>query len=33
MFWVLCRSYIAAVKGTLIGWGVLKRTGNVAVNN
>jgi cellulose synthase/poly-beta-1,6-N-acetylglucosamine synthase-like glycosyltransferase/spore germination protein YaaH/peptidoglycan/xylan/chitin deacetylase (PgdA/CDA1 family) len=33
MFWVLCRSYIAAVRGTLIGWGVLKRTGNVAVNN
>jgi cellulose synthase/poly-beta-1,6-N-acetylglucosamine synthase-like glycosyltransferase len=33
MFWVLCRSYLAAVKGTLIGWGVLKRTGNVAVNN
>ena len=33
MFWVLCKSYIAAVKGRLIGWGVLKRTGNVAVNN
>jgi len=33
MFWVLCKSYLAAVKGTLIGWGVLKRTGNVAVNN
>jgi len=33
MFWVLCKSYIAAVRGTLISWGVLKRTGNVAVNN
>jgi len=32
MFWVLCKSYIAAVRGTLISWGVLKRTGNVAVN-
>ena len=29
MFWVLAKSLIAAVKGTLIGWGVLKRTGTV----
>ena len=29
MFWVVFKSVISALKGTLIGWGVLKRTGRV----
>ena len=29
MFWVLICSFIKAIKGELMGWGVLKRTGNV----
>ncbi len=29
MFWVLMKSILAALRGTLIGWGVLKRTGTV----
>ena len=29
MFWVLMKSIMAALRGTLIGWGVLKRTGSV----
>jgi len=27
MYWVLIKSALAAVRGTLVGWGVLKRTG------
>lgn len=29
MFWVVFKSVMSALKGTLIGWGVLKRTGRV----
>lgn len=29
MFWVQLRSIMKAIKGELMGWGVLKRTGNV----
>jgi cellulose synthase/poly-beta-1,6-N-acetylglucosamine synthase-like glycosyltransferase/spore germination protein YaaH/peptidoglycan/xylan/chitin deacetylase (PgdA/CDA1 family) len=28
MYWVLFKSIVAALKGQLVGWGVLKRTGN-----
>jgi cellulose synthase/poly-beta-1,6-N-acetylglucosamine synthase-like glycosyltransferase/spore germination protein YaaH/peptidoglycan/xylan/chitin deacetylase (PgdA/CDA1 family) len=31
MFWVLVKSIIMALKGTLVGWGILKRTGNVRI--
>lgn len=33
LFFVLCKSYIRAIKGELEGWGVLKRTGNVEKQN
>jgi poly-beta-1,6 N-acetyl-D-glucosamine synthase len=33
MFWVLLKSILAALRGTLIGWGVLKRTGTVKLAN
>jgi cellulose synthase/poly-beta-1,6-N-acetylglucosamine synthase-like glycosyltransferase/spore germination protein YaaH/peptidoglycan/xylan/chitin deacetylase (PgdA/CDA1 family) len=33
MFWVLLKSIISALRGTLIGWGVLKRTGTVKLAN
>ena len=29
LFYVLFKSYIKAIKGELVSWGVLKRTGNV----
>ena len=29
MYWVLFKSIIAAARGQLVGWGVLKRTGKV----
>ncbi|MGE5400939.1 MAG: glycosyltransferase [Ignavibacteriales bacterium] len=32
MYWVLVKSFVAAIKGTLVGWGMLKRTGSVQVN-
>jgi peptidoglycan-N-acetylglucosamine deacetylase len=32
MYWILFKSFIAAIRGTLIGWGVLKRTGKVNLN-
>ncbi|MDR3611000.1 MAG: glycosyltransferase, partial [Ignavibacteriaceae bacterium] len=31
MYWVLLKSIIMAIKGTLVGWGILKRTGNVQI--
>jgi cellulose synthase/poly-beta-1,6-N-acetylglucosamine synthase-like glycosyltransferase len=30
MYWIALRALLAAVKGTLVGWGKLVRTGNVA---
>ncbi len=27
MYWVLIKSIISAIRGTLVGWGILKRTG------
>ena len=32
MYWVLVKSIMMALKGTLVGWGILKRTGNVSIN-
>ncbi|MCU7495770.1 MAG: glycosyltransferase [Ignavibacteria bacterium] len=32
MYWVLIKSFIAAIKGTLVGWGILKRTGKVQLD-
>jgi cellulose synthase/poly-beta-1,6-N-acetylglucosamine synthase-like glycosyltransferase len=32
MYWVLLKSIIIALKGTLVGWGILKRTGDVSIN-
>ncbi|MCU7491325.1 MAG: glycosyltransferase [Ignavibacteria bacterium] len=32
MYWVLIKSFVAAIKGTLVGWGILKRTGKVQVD-
>jgi cellulose synthase/poly-beta-1,6-N-acetylglucosamine synthase-like glycosyltransferase/peptidoglycan/xylan/chitin deacetylase (PgdA/CDA1 family)/spore germination protein YaaH len=29
LYWVLAKSILTAIKGELIGWGILKRTGNV----
>ena len=29
MYYVLFKSYLKALKGELMGWGVLKRTGNI----
>ena len=29
MYWVLFKSVVAALRGQLVGWGVLKRTGKV----
>ena len=29
LFFVLLKSYLKAIKGELVSWGVLKRTGNV----
>ncbi|MGE5682381.1 MAG: glycosyltransferase [Bacillota bacterium] len=29
MYWILIKSIVAAIKGTLVGWGILKRTGQV----
>ncbi|MGE5412205.1 MAG: bifunctional polysaccharide deacetylase/glycosyltransferase family 2 protein, partial [Clostridiales bacterium] len=29
MYWVLLKSILSAIKGTLVGWGILKRTGQV----
>jgi cellulose synthase/poly-beta-1,6-N-acetylglucosamine synthase-like glycosyltransferase len=31
MYWVLIKSIITAIRGTLVGWGILKRTGNVQI--
>jgi cellulose synthase/poly-beta-1,6-N-acetylglucosamine synthase-like glycosyltransferase/peptidoglycan/xylan/chitin deacetylase (PgdA/CDA1 family) len=31
MYWVLVKSIIMAIRGTLVGWGILKRTGNVQI--
>ena len=32
MYWVLVKSIMMALKGTLVGWGILKRTGNVDIS-
>jgi peptidoglycan-N-acetylglucosamine deacetylase len=32
MYWVLVKSIMMALKGTLVGWGILKRSGNVSIN-
>jgi peptidoglycan-N-acetylglucosamine deacetylase len=29
LYWVLAKSILTAIKGELIGWGILRRTGNV----
>ncbi|MFI5253020.1 MAG: glycosyltransferase [Bacteroidota bacterium] len=29
MYWVLFKSFLTAMKGSLVGWGILKRTGTV----
>ena len=31
MYWVLLKSILTALRGTLVGWGILKRTGNVQI--
>jgi cellulose synthase/poly-beta-1,6-N-acetylglucosamine synthase-like glycosyltransferase/spore germination protein YaaH/peptidoglycan/xylan/chitin deacetylase (PgdA/CDA1 family) len=31
IYYILIKSILAAVKGSLVGWGVLKRTGNVKI--
>ncbi|MGE5498808.1 MAG: glycosyltransferase family 2 protein, partial [Syntrophothermus sp.] len=33
MYFVLIKSLIAAIKGTLVGWGILKRTGDIRMGN
>jgi hypothetical protein len=29
MYWVLIKSIVSAIRGTLVGWGILKRTGKL----
>jgi len=29
MYWVLIKSIVSAIRGTLVGWGILKRTGKI----
>jgi cellulose synthase/poly-beta-1,6-N-acetylglucosamine synthase-like glycosyltransferase len=31
MYWVLIKSIISAIRGTLVGWGILKRTGKTKI--
>lgn len=33
MYFVLVKSIIAAIRGTLVGWGILKRTGDIKMEN
>ncbi len=32
MYWVLIKSMLSAMRGTLVGWGVLKRTGTAKIS-